>query len=216
MREIPASGGFAHRWPAAASRSFVQYTAQDWANEPFIGQAYLNDFAEPWIPQALAAPLGDRVFFAGDAYTRHDDWGGVDDATRSARDAVAQIPGIAAVSIGIGISFAIHFIARYRQELARHGTRSVAVRIAGEGTGLALVASAVSSAVGFGILALAPMPLFAAYGLLTALMILMALVATLAVLPALLVAITSDRVEAPPSGDAPPEEPPVPAASAHV
>ncbi|MEM9513347.1 MAG: efflux RND transporter permease subunit [Actinomycetota bacterium] len=110
---------------------------------------------------------------------------------------------IAAVSIGIGIDFAIHFIARYREELARHGTRATAVRIAGEGTGLALVASAVSSAVGFGILALAPMPLFAAYGLLTALMILMALVATLAVLPALLVAITRDDLAASTSGDDP-------------
>jgi hypothetical protein len=37
------------------------------------------------------------------------------------------------------------------------------------------------------------MPLFAAYGLLTALMIMMALVATLAVLPSLLVFITKDR-----------------------
>ncbi|MFW2334292.1 efflux RND transporter permease subunit [Ilumatobacter sp.] len=99
---------------------------------------------------------------------------------------------IAAVSIGIGIDFAIHFIARYREELERHGSRATSVRIAGEGTGLALVASAVSSAVGFGILAFAPMPLFAAYGLLTALMILLALIATLAVLPAVLVAITSD------------------------
>ncbi len=100
---------------------------------------------------------------------------------------------IAAVSIGIGIDFAIHLIARYREELDRTGSRSEAIRISGEGTGLALVASAISSAIGFGILALAPMPLFAAYGLLTALMIMMALVATLAVLPAILVAITSDR-----------------------
>ena len=37
------------------------------------------------------------------------------------------------------------------------------------------------------------MPLFAAYGLLTAIMILMALVATLAVLPSLLVLITCDE-----------------------
>ncbi len=99
---------------------------------------------------------------------------------------------IAAVSIGIGIDFAIHFIARYREELDRHKVRSKAVRITGESTGLALVASAISSAVGFGILAFAPMPLFAAYGLLTMLMILMALVATLAVLPSLLFVITSD------------------------
>lgn len=99
---------------------------------------------------------------------------------------------IAAVSIGIGIDFAIHFIARYREELERHGLRDTAVRIAGEGTGLALVASAVSSSIGFGILAFAPMPLFAAYGLLTAMMIGMALVATLVVLPSVLVAITRD------------------------
>ncbi|MEM7339665.1 MAG: MMPL family transporter [Actinomycetota bacterium] len=99
---------------------------------------------------------------------------------------------IGAVSIGIGIDFALHYIARYREELARHGSRNVAVRIAGEGTGAALVASAVSSAVGFGIMAFAPMPLFAAYGLLTALMIAMALVATLVVLPGLLVLITRD------------------------
>lgn len=99
---------------------------------------------------------------------------------------------IAAVSIGIGIDFAIHFIVRYREELDRHGVRAMAVRITGEGTGLALVASAISSAVGFGILALAPMPLFAAYGLLTAIMIVMALVATLIVLPSLLVLVTKD------------------------
>lgn len=101
---------------------------------------------------------------------------------------------IAAVSIGIGIDFALHYVSRYREELLRWGDRVVAVRVAGEGTGLALVASAISSAVGFGILAFAPMPLFAAYGLLTALMIMMALVATLAVLPSLLMIVTQDAV----------------------
>ncbi len=109
---------------------------------------------------------------------------------------------IAAVSIGIGIDFAIHFIARYREELERHGVRDTAVRIAGEGTGLALVASAISSSIGFGILAFAPMPLFAAYGLLTALMIVMALVATLVVLPSVLVAVTKDAAPEEPGGPA--------------
>jgi uncharacterized protein len=104
---------------------------------------------------------------------------------------------IAAVSIGIGIDFAIHYIARFREELVRHGDRMVAVRVAAEGTGTALVASAVSSAVGFAILALAPMPLFAAYGLLTAIMIVMAAMATLVVLPGLLVMLTADREAAP-------------------
>ncbi len=99
---------------------------------------------------------------------------------------------IAAVSIGIGIDFALHYISRYREELDRHGRRDTAIRIASEGTGTALVASAMSSAIGFGIMAFAPMPLFAAYGLLTALMIVMALIATLVVLPSVLMLITSD------------------------
>ena len=110
---------------------------------------------------------------------------------------------IAAVSIGIGIDFAIHFIARYREELGRLGDRFEAVQVAGEGTGTALVASALSSAVGFGILAFAPMPLFAAYGFLTAVMIAMALVATLVVLPSILVLITRDSIAVVDSGDEP-------------
>jgi predicted RND superfamily exporter protein len=93
---------------------------------------------------------------------------------------------IGAISIGIGIDFAIHLVARYREELARVGDRDRAMRITGEGTGVALVASAASSVFGFLVLAMAPMPMFAAFGLLTATMIAMALVATLLVLPPLL------------------------------
>ena len=103
---------------------------------------------------------------------------------------------IGAVSIGIGIDFAIHFAVRYREELSLGVDRLEAVRLSGEGTGVALIASAVSSAVGFAILALAPMPLFASYGFLTAVMILMALAASLLVLPGLLVLVTSGRADA--------------------
>jgi predicted RND superfamily exporter protein len=93
---------------------------------------------------------------------------------------------IGAISIGIGIDFAIHLVMRYREELGQRGEREPALRAAGEGTGTALVASAASSIVGFAILAFAPMPLFASYGLLTAVMIALALVATLLVIPPLL------------------------------
>jgi predicted RND superfamily exporter protein len=82
---------------------------------------------------------------------------------------------------------------RYREELERTGSRETAVRAAGEGTGVALVGSAISSMVGFAILAFAPMPLFASYGFLTAVMIAMAGTASLAVLPSLLMVITKDR-----------------------
>ena len=97
---------------------------------------------------------------------------------------------IGAVSIGIGIDFAIHYIMRYREELGRLSDRLEAIEAAGAGTGAALAASALSSVVGFAIMAFAPMPMFASYGFLTAIMIVMALVATLAVLPGLLIVLT--------------------------
>jgi predicted RND superfamily exporter protein len=100
---------------------------------------------------------------------------------------------IGAISIGIGIDFAIHFTMRYRQEVATAETRLEALNAAGTGTGGALAASAASSIVGFAILALAPMPMFASYGLLTAVMIAMALTASLLVLPSLLMLVTRDR-----------------------
>ena len=100
---------------------------------------------------------------------------------------------IAAVSVGIGIDFAIHFIVRYREELARHG---------GSGDGSAgskrrhrAGAAGVGDQLGDGFRhprVSRRCRCFAAYGLLTAVMIVMALVATLAVLPSLLVLITSD------------------------
>ena len=102
---------------------------------------------------------------------------------------------IGAISIGIGIDYSIHMTERYREELDRSGDRFEAVRHAAAGTGSALVASAASSIVGFAILGFAPMPMFASYGVLTAIMILLALLASLLVLPSLLVLATSSTTE---------------------
>jgi predicted RND superfamily exporter protein len=96
------------------------------------------------------------------------------------------------VSIGIGIDFAIHYTMRFREEFEVDGDRMEAVRRASKGTGVALLASAASSVIGFGILAFGPMPLFASYGLLTAVMIALAAAATLLVLPSLLVMVTKN------------------------
>ena len=68
-----------------------------------------------------------------------------------------------------------------------------AMRQAARGTGVGLVASAASSIVGFAIMGLAPMPMFASYGILTALMIFLALAASLVVLPSLLLLVTPER-----------------------
>ncbi len=100
---------------------------------------------------------------------------------------------IGAVSIGVGIDYAIHFTQRFREELAKVGERLVAMRQAARGTGVALVGSASSSIAGFAIMGFAPMPMFSAYGILTAIMIFMAAAAALIVLPCLLMLVTPQR-----------------------
>lgn len=81
---------------------------------------------------------------------------------------------------------------RFREELAGSTTRLDALRAATAGTGVALVGSTVSSVAGFTILAFAPMPMFASYGLLTAVMIALALAASLLVLPGLLMLVAPE------------------------
>ncbi|MEE8332037.1 MAG: MMPL family transporter, partial [Acidimicrobiia bacterium] len=97
---------------------------------------------------------------------------------------------IAAISIGVGIDFATHFTVRFREELAGEPSRFPALRRAGEGTGGALLLSALTSIAGFTVLGLAPMPIFAVYGVLTAVMIALAVLVSLLVLPSLLLFAT--------------------------
>ena len=100
---------------------------------------------------------------------------------------------IAAIAVGVGVDFAMHFTVRFREEFEGEPSRFPALRRAGEGTGGALVLSALTSMGGFLIMALAPMPIFADFGLLTAVMILFSLVVSLAVLPSLLLLVTPSR-----------------------
>ena len=100
---------------------------------------------------------------------------------------------IAAIAVGVGIDFSTHFAVRYREELADCGDRVDAARRAGAGTGGALVLSAVTSVLGFSVMALAPTPIFATFGLLTAVMIVLSLGVAILVLPSLLVFATRDR-----------------------
>ena len=99
---------------------------------------------------------------------------------------------IAAISVGVGIDFSIHYTMRYREQLRAAASRIEAIRLAAEGTGTALVLSGTTSVVGFGLLALAPMPIMASYGLLTAVMIAFSLLAALIVLPSLLFIVSSE------------------------
>ncbi len=100
---------------------------------------------------------------------------------------------IAAISVGVGIDYSIHFTMRFREEWRRIGDRLEALRLAAEGTGTALILSAATSVTGFFFLAFAPMPIFAAYGLLTAVMIALSALASLIVLPSLLYILTPSK-----------------------
>ena len=97
---------------------------------------------------------------------------------------------IGAVSLGVGIDYSIHMTERFREEMRRSSNRLQALRQAANGTGIALLGSAASSIVGFAIMGFTPMPMFSAFGILTALMIFLALVASLMVLPSLLLLVT--------------------------
>ena len=104
---------------------------------------------------------------------------------------------IGAVSIGVGIDYSVHMTVRFREELGRSGDRMQALRRAANGTGVALAVSAVSSILGFAILGFAPMPMFSAFGILTALMVFLALAASIVVLPSLLLLVTPEKAETP-------------------
>lgn len=97
---------------------------------------------------------------------------------------------IAAISVGVGIDFSTHFTARFREEMNGSGDVLAAVRRAGAGTGGALVLSALTSVLGFLVMAMAPTPIFATFGTLTAVMIALSLIVALFVLPSLLVLVS--------------------------
>ena len=100
---------------------------------------------------------------------------------------------IAAIAVGVGIDYAVHFVVRFREEFADEPSRFPALRRAGEGTGGALAISALTSMTGFLVMAASPMPIFATFGMLTAVMIVFALVVSLLVLPSLLMLVVPSR-----------------------
>ncbi|WP_281612636.1 FAD-dependent oxidoreductase [Flammeovirga sp. SubArs3] len=74
-----------------ATASYVQHIVQNWNEEPFIQAAYLADSASSSISRNLSTSVDNKLYFAGEAYTQEDDWGGAHNAIRSARDVVEEI-----------------------------------------------------------------------------------------------------------------------------
>ena len=96
---------------------------------------------------------------------------------------------IGAVSIGVGLDFSIHMTERFKQELKIQKNDKEAIKVSMRGTGLALLGAGSSSIAGFTILSFAPMPLFATYGILSAFMITFAMLASILIVPSLLLIV---------------------------
>ena len=95
---------------------------------------------------------------------------------------------ITALSVGIGVDYTIHLIHRYREEFAKvRDPETAAIRTIAT-TGAAVLGSALTTAVGFGVLAISPIPSFQQLGLTAAITIAYSLIiSTLGVPPALTV-----------------------------
>jgi len=93
---------------------------------------------------------------------------------------------IASIAIGLGVDYAIHVSERFLDELRTSGDVFAALDATVSGTGGALLASALSTAGGFGVLVFALVPSLRRFGAVTATAIVFAFVASVLVLPSLL------------------------------
>lgn len=94
---------------------------------------------------------------------------------------------ITALSIGIGVDYTIHVIHRFTEELAHHDSVETATTATLQTTGSALLGSALTTALGFGVLLFSPLTPFQQFGLVTGITILFALIVAVAVVPPLMV-----------------------------
>jgi predicted RND superfamily exporter protein len=94
---------------------------------------------------------------------------------------------ITSLAIGLGVDYSIHVSERFVDERARHDSLADTLSATLTGTGGALLGSAVTTAAGFGVLALALSPPLQRFGIVTGLSIVYAFVACMTVLPCLLV-----------------------------
>ncbi len=93
---------------------------------------------------------------------------------------------VTALSIGIGIDYTIHMWRRYERNKAEGMERREALEDSIATTGVALIISSATTALGFIVLMLSRMPLIQDFGLITALTVISSLVLCLVVLPVLL------------------------------
>jgi hypothetical protein len=94
---------------------------------------------------------------------------------------------ITGLTIGLGVDYSLHVSERFNQELGVADTVGEALHETLTGTGGALLSSAATTASGFAVLLVAILPFLQSFGLITALTIVFAFLASVFVLPSLLV-----------------------------
>jgi predicted RND superfamily exporter protein len=94
---------------------------------------------------------------------------------------------ITSLTVGLGVAYSIHLSERYNVELGRRDTIWEAMRTSVTGTGGALLGSAATTVGGFGVLVFAILPALQQFGIITGLTIVYAFLASVVVLPSLLV-----------------------------
>ncbi|WP_336326182.1 efflux RND transporter permease subunit [Halovenus sp. HT40] len=94
---------------------------------------------------------------------------------------------ITSLTIGLGIAYSIHISSRYELELRRQGNVWDAMETTVTGTGGALLGSAATTVGGFGTLVFAILPVLRQFGIITGLTIIYAFLASVLILPSLLV-----------------------------
>ncbi|ELY98764.1 efflux RND transporter permease subunit [Natrialba aegyptia] len=97
---------------------------------------------------------------------------------------------ITSLTVGLGVAYSIHMSERYSLELKRTGSVWKAMSRTVTGTGGALLGSAATTVGGFGVLAFAILPPLQQFGIITGLTIIYAFLASVLVLPSLLVVWT--------------------------
>jgi len=92
---------------------------------------------------------------------------------------------VTALTVGLGIDYAIHIIERYREEV-EHKTERQAIETTIIRTGSALLISGLTTVSGFAVLFLSPMPLVRNFGIITAATIVYAMFIAIFVMPSLI------------------------------
>nr|WP_303648757.1 MMPL family transporter [Haloarchaeobius litoreus] len=98
----------------------------------------------------------------------------------------AQTALITSLGIGLGVDYSIHMSERFTDELERLGSVDDALTATVDGTGGALLGSAVTTAAGFSTLALAIVPSLQRFGIVIGVAIVFAFVGAVLVLPSIL------------------------------